>query len=540
MLYQRNAHHLQRCRGDIGLLEYNRDRLYEQYEKWKNKTQAERQNILILQAQILALQNNPPNQINMALPAGFVLPEFHGGEQDHEDFVDQFVAYINLANINDNARIVNILDRAVKGEARQWYHREFDNKNWELQNVLDNSGIGANIGAIRGANAGAITGAVASFPNVPAGLAGADIIPARGLLEDWSIAGGRPTNAVPVAVNAGGGVPVILAGIRAGQRLFRIKKHYPTANRYVRMLEIGSLKQGAHESVASFWAKIQKYGDQLGYTDAQKKTYFLSGVREDIREEVYRIGQHRPINDILDNLAELELRRGVLGPPPSYLNYTPTPPINSNIAPQQQGISLADIQKIFQDAQVQQKTENQALIKKITELESQMAQQAQVPAPQTVEPVRQPKGPPSSLKTEEDLKNYYVAEYLKDVGLLNKEDLDSDYPVKPFQRSRSQRSNVSARIDRVEEGINETRDAVNQLTNQFQKLNIRKCDICGETGHSKGSCPKQIARSNFNRGYFKPLTPINFQNTPPDSDDDSYEEMDNVWTGYDPPEKKNN
>ena len=73
------------------------------------------------------------------------------------------MAYINLANINDNARIVNILDRAVKGEARQWYHREFDNKNWELQNVLDNSAIGANIGAIRGANAGAITGAVASF-----------------------------------------------------------------------------------------------------------------------------------------------------------------------------------------------------------------------------------------------------------------------------------------------------------------------------------------------------------------------------------------
>ena len=49
LLYQRNAHHLQRSRGDIGLLEYNRDRLYERYEKWKNKTQAERQNILNLQ-----------------------------------------------------------------------------------------------------------------------------------------------------------------------------------------------------------------------------------------------------------------------------------------------------------------------------------------------------------------------------------------------------------------------------------------------------------------------------------------------------------
>src|SRR5437762_369086 len=66
LLYQRNAHHLQRSRGDIGLLEYNRDRLYKRYGKWKNKTQAEHQNILNLQGQILALQNNPPNQINMA------------------------------------------------------------------------------------------------------------------------------------------------------------------------------------------------------------------------------------------------------------------------------------------------------------------------------------------------------------------------------------------------------------------------------------------------------------------------------------------
>ncbi|CAB4434115.1 unnamed protein product [Rhizophagus irregularis] len=313
---QRNAHHLQRSRGDIGLLEFNRDRLYERYEKWKNKTQAERQNILILQAQILALQNNPPNLINMALPAA--------------------------------CRVC------------------------------------ANIGDIRAANAGAITGAVASFPNVPLGLA----------------AGGRPTNAVPVAVNAGGGIPVILAEIRAGQRLHRIKKHYPTANRYVKMLEIGSLKQGVHESVASFWAKIQKYGDQLGYTDAQKKTYFLSGVREDIREE------------------------GVLGPPPSYLNYTPTPPINPNIAPQQQGISLADIQKIFQDAQAQQKTENQALVKKVTELQSQMAQQAQASASQIVEPVRQPRGPPSSLKTEESRKDYYITEFLKDLGFVSKEEFD--------------------------------------------------------------------------------------------------------------------
>ncbi|CAI2195008.1 11857_t:CDS:1, partial [Funneliformis geosporum] len=80
---------------------------------------------------------------------------------------------------------------------------EFDNKSWELQNVLNNSAIGANIGAIYDANAVAITGAVVTFPNVPLGLVDTNIIPARELDENWTIAGGQPTNAIPVVVNAG-------------------------------------------------------------------------------------------------------------------------------------------------------------------------------------------------------------------------------------------------------------------------------------------------------------------------------------------------
>ncbi|CAG8838700.1 26728_t:CDS:2, partial [Racocetra persica] len=99
------------------------------------------------------------------------------------------------------------------------------------------------------------------------------------------------------------------------------------------MFEIGALKQGVHESISSYWAKILKYGDQLDYTPAQKKTQFISEVRDDIKKKIYRIGQHRPINDILDSLAELELRRGVLGLPLSYLSYTPVPPAISNKTP---------------------------------------------------------------------------------------------------------------------------------------------------------------------------------------------------------------
>ena len=140
------------------------------------------------------------------------------------------------------------------------------------------------------------------------------------------------------------------------------------------MLEIGTLKQGTHESVPSFGAKIQKYGDQLGYISAQKKTSFISGVRHDILNDIFAIGRHRPINDILDSLEEIELRCGVIGPPSSYLNYMLAPPAIPNIMLQQQGISLEDMQKAIQNTLAQQKTEYQSLLKKQkSDFQSQMA-----------------------------------------------------------------------------------------------------------------------------------------------------------------------
>ncbi|CAG8636931.1 3159_t:CDS:2, partial [Paraglomus brasilianum] len=63
---------LRRCQADKGLLEYNRDRLFDKYYnkfkdrkashiKWKNRERNSQQLILNLQAQILLLQNNPLN-----------------------------------------------------------------------------------------------------------------------------------------------------------------------------------------------------------------------------------------------------------------------------------------------------------------------------------------------------------------------------------------------------------------------------------------------------------------------------------------------
>ena len=46
----------------------------------------------------------------MALPPGYQMPELCSFEQDHEKYVDDFIAYINFGGINDEARTRNILD----------------------------------------------------------------------------------------------------------------------------------------------------------------------------------------------------------------------------------------------------------------------------------------------------------------------------------------------------------------------------------------------------------------------------------------------
>ncbi|CAB4403252.1 unnamed protein product [Rhizophagus irregularis] len=152
LMLLRNAHHLQLSRGDIGLLEFNRDRLYERYEKWKNKTQAERQNNLNLQGQILALQNNPLNiqQIGMV---GIRPPILWTFWRDPEDWLRDMQRYIIASS----------------------------------DNVAPGAGIKA----------------AAEIGRIGAGIAtGANIIPNGTWDENWSIAGGEPVDNAPVAPNA--------------------------------------------------------------------------------------------------------------------------------------------------------------------------------------------------------------------------------------------------------------------------------------------------------------------------------------------------
>ena len=63
-------------RDDKALLEYNRDQLYDRYLKWKQKTQALRNENHNLNHQIIVLQNNPPVIIQNQGMARYVPKKF--------------------------------------------------------------------------------------------------------------------------------------------------------------------------------------------------------------------------------------------------------------------------------------------------------------------------------------------------------------------------------------------------------------------------------------------------------------------------------
>ncbi|CAG8649973.1 9063_t:CDS:2 [Cetraspora pellucida] len=97
---------------------------------------------------------------------------------------------------------------------------------------------------------------------------------------------------------------------------------------------------------------------------------------------------------------------------------------------------ISDTQKIIDEALVKQKFNYDAKIEKLRkEVQSSKAQKTQTLVSQTIEPVRQPRGLLSNLKTEKDYENYYIVKYFSDLDIYSKEDLDSNYSKKPFQRS---------------------------------------------------------------------------------------------------------
>jgi len=181
--------------------------------------------------------------------------------------------------------------------------------------------------------------------------------------------------------------------------------------------------------------------------------------------------------------------------------------------------SYDEMQKSFQAMFDKQDAKHKAEMEKLkAEFESKMSQQPKKSRP------------PVPPKDYEQLLGFYEGAGDPRWSNPSREErlewMDKAFPppiaTKP-ERLRS--TNQSTRINRMEEGLNETREAMNQLTEEFQKLNIRKGNI---------------AKSNFNRSYFTPLKPINLYSNLANEEDKEggYDEEENIW--YDSSEKKNN
>src|SRR5437868_5701002 len=291
----------------------------------------------------------------------------------------------------------------MRGRILEWFDDEITTKqNWELVNLTNGTGQ-ANLVAVNGRNAGQIS---ADGLNEALGQAGNAIVKLGAVEgpwdEDWRIAGGRPTNLSVNAPNAGNGTTVVVAGIRFGQAVWWLKTHFPTVEEELRDMMYGTITKG-DMTIDKLYRKIVRIGRRANYRPEELRRKFLDTLPLPWLEKAEDIGEHLPLPELYKKLYEIELRRiarhkrdrisdPLVSQRASQQIYEPSPVSAS----QQQGISLEDMQKAIQNALAQQKTENQTFAKKVTELQSQMHQQAQVSAPQTVEQVTKRRSPPST------------------------------------------------------------------------------------------------------------------------------------------------
>ena len=130
----------------------------------------------------------------------------------------------DAGGIKNRARVLGVFETCMEDDARDWYESKIKGKNWELQNILDGVGV-ATIRLLRTMNNGTIADVNANQfrrqafivhgnAGVVNTITGQFFIPDETVWEeDWSIAGGRPTDFAVNAPNAGGRGTIVAPGL---------------------------------------------------------------------------------------------------------------------------------------------------------------------------------------------------------------------------------------------------------------------------------------------------------------------------------------
>ncbi|CAG8667660.1 2598_t:CDS:2, partial [Acaulospora morrowiae] len=246
--------------------------------------------------------NNPPinnNQTNMVKYGPPIFNEYPG--EDPEDWLREFRRYVVASRINITPGVEKVAERAealglailcFAGPALIWYETCIKDRNWKYNNLLDNLGV-VNLNA-----------AVTEIDRIGAGVAtGIDIISIGTLEEDWSIATGKLTNDISVALNTGEGffAITITPNITLGQFLYLVKIVYTSVKHLKQMIVFGQLVQG-NMTVEQFFTRIKKIGKLVEMTPKQQKKQFICELSP---MNQYNIRIMAKFNDTQNNIAEI-------------------------------------------------------------------------------------------------------------------------------------------------------------------------------------------------------------------------------------------
>ncbi|CAG8634663.1 8186_t:CDS:2 [Paraglomus brasilianum] len=436
--------------------------------------------------------------------AGYAPPLFYGkAREDPEEWIRDFRQYCEasgldpLADARTRVRIHGLFETCLRDDAKDWYETHLKNKNWELQNISDNTGLAdlgainglANNNALRNINANQFRGGALQIRNtVPADnnaiAIHVPLVPAHTVFdENWLISGGRPTELAPNAPNANAGGNTIAPGIRIGQWYNITQGTDPIGRFYVKLKRMVGLAYPALPALNR---------------EEMVRQQFFQGLSPDNKIEVRRIGLEYPISALLPKLKEIERQKaemmGQYNPEShpvisrlqskdnakdSYItsntDMTETEVRNlvksMMLSEQSQPVS----QTISSKPQENQITLSQNDFKKIIAgLKGTIAKGQQT--------LKKPPGP-GKRKADDLAMDCFLENLIDDPGLPG-EDYDYD-PVEDL------------RLQFEEMDINRAKLA--RIIHAVLKSSQYKCSKCGKTGHNSRNCPKNKKKSKSRR-----------------------------------------
>ncbi|GET67062.1 hypothetical protein GLOIN_2v1790588 [Rhizophagus irregularis DAOM 181602=DAOM 197198] len=279
--------------------------------------------------------SQPSTKYDMAA-VGIAAPIFHGREdEDLNLFIDNFLGYINTVGIDplDDAgappgrvRAMGVLRSCMRDEAARWFDAELTGKNWELSNIralaVPEVANGLHVGTyLPGSDVDAYSRILANA----ARTVGETFFPSRADIvrtnfkveEQWRRAGGRPTHQPVNGLGNHGGPfnaavqnqPIVLQGILLDQAFMHMRTNFPTVVEERLQIRFSNLYQEQDEPVRSYYKRVERAGDIVGYNRIMVTDQFYRGLLPENVIEASRIGA-APLNILIDRLSDLERRKG--------------------------------------------------------------------------------------------------------------------------------------------------------------------------------------------------------------------------------------